>query len=1290
MVAFVGLVARFVAVFIVFFSSGLTTSFGRQSGAETVATPWQVQLRSRVPIAPDSSLYHTTLAQESWDPAETAVIVCDLWDNHHSPNAVDRVNELAPSIEAYVNAARRAGAVIIHAPSDCMEFYVDHPARHRAQTVPKSDNLPDGMERWCKCIPSEEFGIYPIDQADGGEDDEPKRHAAWAEKNQLAGRNPKAPWMRQHAGISIDAARDYVTDQGSEVWAILETRGITNVALVGVHVNMCVLGRPFGLRNLVAAGKRAVLVRDLTDSMYNPARWPYVNHHTGTDLIVQHIEKFVCPTMTSDQLVGGQQFRFESDHRIRLAVLVAEPEYETERSLPRFAADHLGQDFQVEFIFGSATDAADLPSLHLLRNADAALLSVRRRPLRAEQMQVIRDFVRSGKPLAGIRTASHPFHLRAEKTESGLEQWSEFDAEVWGGNYTGHFGNDLLPRISSVAEQANHWILEGQSIPVASTGSLYKTLPLKPGTIPLLMGAIPGEEPQPVAWTYTRSDGGRSFYTSLGHVGDFEQSAFQELLKRGIYWASKQSLPEAKTDPQGFWQSKAPITMPATRPWQLDGDAADQMVAGIDRFLLRKWEDAANQRREYWQPNTKHAERETWQRQERLRLAKQLGVQLPIQTPKPHVDMRLVATPENGALVGSSARFEIYRVTWRSFGDVWSHGLLARPKDRTPIANVIAIPDCEVWPEQLIGLSDGVPPVAQYARRVADCGCQVLIPLLVNRQEKIHGITNREWLYRSAFEMGRTLIGYELQELISAVDWFAQSAQDLPIGCYGFGEGGLLSLYLGALDERIETVAVSGYFGPRNKMWNEPLDRNVFGRFTFFGDAELAAMIAPRAIIVEAVTGPSGQWQGGRGAPAELTPSPLAEVRTEWDRIADLLPFTEFSQASLIVPQDSNLPGSVEALQQFVATFDAARVDIPEDGPMPQWTGVARVSEHEHREKIAGLDRHTQQLLQASRSYRDVHVWSRLNFDSMAKYEESTQAMRQEFYETVIGRFPDPLLEPNPQSKLLMESEKWTAYEVALNVFPDVFAYGLLLIPKDMKVGERRPVVVCQHGLEGRPQDTIGEPGFAAYKAFAAKLAEEGFITFAPQNPYIFGDRFRTLQRKANPLGKSLFSIITPQHQQIVNWLRQQPFVDQDRIAFYGLSYGGKTAMRVPAIVTDYCLSICSADFNEWVDKNASTTNPRSYVNTGEYEIFEFDLGHTFNYAEMAALIAPRPFMVERGHDDGVADDWTVAWEYARVRNLYAAKLEIPERTEIEWFAGPHTINGQKTFEFLKKHLRRD
>jgi hypothetical protein len=233
------------------------------------------------------------------------------------------------------------------------------------------------------------------------------------------------------------------------------------------------------------------------------------------------------------------------------------------------------------------------------------------------------------------------------------------------------------------------------------------------------------------------------------------------------------------------------------------------------------------------------------------------------------------------------------------------------------------------------------------------------------------------------------------------------------------------------------------------------------------------------------------------------------------------------------------------------------------------------------------------------------------------------------------------------------------------------------------------PVNACAGDAPARPTEASPLPG-------TARLAERGFITFAPQNPYLFGDRFRTLQRKANPIKKTLFSVIVPQHQQITDWLKSLPYVDPQRIAFYGLSYGGKSAMRIPPLVSNYCLSVCSAqygraywpaDFNDWVWKNASTRSPYSYVWTGEYEIFEFDLASTFNYAQMAALIAPRPFMVERGHFDGVAPDETVAYEFAKVRFLYEAKLGLGDRCEIEWFVGPHTINGKGTFDFLHKHL---
>jgi len=283
---------------------------------------------------------------------------------------------------------------------------------------------------------------------------------------------------------------------------------------------------------------------------------------------------------------------------------------------------------------------------------------------------------------------------------------------------------------------------------------------------------------------------------------------------------------------------------------------------------------------------------------------------------------------------------------------------------------------------------------------------------------------------------------------------------------------------------------------------------------------------------------------------------------------------------------------------------------------------------------------------------------------------------------------PEPTMPLNPRSRQVYDEEKFTGHEIMLDVYPDVFAYGILLLPKDLKPGEKRPVVVCQHGLEGRPTDTINVEKRVIYNHFSRRLVELGYIVYAPQNPYIGQTNFRQIQRKAQPLKWALFSFIVRQHQRTLDWLETLPNVDPKRIAFYGLSYGGKTAMRVPAIEKRYCLSICSADFNEWVGKCVSVDLDRSYMWTVEYDMYEFDLGHTFNYAEMAYLIAPRPFMVERGHDDGVGIDEMVAYEYAKIRYLYANRLKIPDRTEIEFSAGGHEIFAKGTFDFLHEHLK--
>jgi dienelactone hydrolase/nicotinamidase-related amidase/type 1 glutamine amidotransferase len=1255
--------------------------------------PLQLSLRSRVPVEGAEGRYAPHVEQQAWEPARTAVIVCDMWNDHWCRGAAARTAELAPAVDRFVSAARQRGVLVIHAPSGCMEAYANRTGRRLAMEAPRAADLPEEIGTWCRHIPAEEAVVYPVDQQDGGCDCFPR----------CAGDH--YPWTRQHDAITI-CPHDAISDSGEEIWNLLAQRGIDHVMLLGVHTNMCVLGRPFGLRNLARHGKQVVLVRDLTDTMYNSRAWPYVNHFTGTDRIVEHIEQCVCPTITSDQLTGEPSFRFAEDTRKRLVMVVAEDEYRTEQSLPDFARRWLGQDFAVDWVFADPAVRHSLPGIAALDGADVALISVRRRVLPEEQMAYVRRYIESGKPVVGIRTASHAFALRqGEEMPAGCVDWPAFDHEVLGCNYQGHHGNLNSDQgrtfVWALPEAASDPLLIG--VPreeLQVTSWLYKSLPLAPTAHEILRGRVEDRQPhEPVAWTNTTPWNGRVFYTSLGHVGEFAMPAFNRLLVNGIYWAAGLAVPQglvAADDAaaQAAGDARLPQgedVLPGTRPLTLEGDIASYLVEHADRFLLSELDKSIGRRARHWNRDQSSAEAYNQSLEpNRQRLAHILGVRdarVPFDGPE------LVGTTAQPALVGRGENFEAYAIRWPAFGDVHGEGLLLVPTGREPVADVVAIPDADQLPEQIAGLVEGVPAESQFARRLAESGCRVVVPVLIDRHiEARNGraqLTNREFAYRSAFELGRHLIGYELQKVLAAIDWFEREAAggDPAIGVMGYGEGGMLALYAAALDTRIDAATVSGYFGNRQDCWQQPLDRNVFGLLDQFGDAELASMVYPRKLSIEGPGGPELTLPGNGGAPSVLASPSLESFAAEAQRANDLVgqPFAEtFVRAADIAYASDEVTGAL------VSNLRAGSQLAP-SGSTPQHLRAAFDPAPRQAAQLYELDRHSQWLLRESPYVRDqfmqeLDTSALPQEERLAAHAERVEKYRQIFRDDVIGRFEYDPLPANPRTRKAYDTEKWTGYEVVLDVFPDVIAYGVLLVPKDIQEGERRPVVVCQHGLEGRPQDIIAGD-HPAYHDFASKLAERGFITFSPQNLYIFTDRFRTLQRKANPLGKTLFSLIVPQHQQIVDWLQTLPYVDPDRVGFYGLSYGGKSAMRIPSLVTDYCLSICSADFNEWVLKNASTRAPFSYMWAGEYEIFEFDLGSTFNYAEMAALICPRPFMVERGHFDGVGLDEYVSYEFAKVRYRYQAQLGIGDRTEIEYFVGPHTINGVGTYQFLHKHL---
>jgi type 1 glutamine amidotransferase/nicotinamidase-related amidase len=485
---------------------------------------------------------------QAWEPEKAALIVCDFWDSHHCANAVKRVNEMAPRMAEVVKKAREMGVLIIHAPSDCMKTYENHPARKRAQQAPAAANLPSKIGEWMYWKDdAEKAAGYPIDASDGGSDDTPEEDAAWKEELKRQGRNPGNPWRGEHPAVSIDEEKDIISDKGVEVWNVLESRGISQVFFAGVHTNMCVCGRPFGLRQLSNNGRKVILLRDLTDTMYNPAKRPFVSHYRGTELMLAHVEQRICPTALSSEVFRGMAHTFPSDARKHLAVLIGEDEYKTWETLPAFLEQQIGKNFRISYLLAAKEAPASFVNMDALKSADVLLVSARRRVPPQEQMEALKSFVARGGAVVGIRTASHAFAPRGgEKPAAGTAPWPDWDKDVLGGNYGNHLGNDMKT-FAKVPSGVAHPILSGVPLEEFPTGgSLYRNTPLRGGAPVLLTGRAEGaENTEPVAWTNHSPGGGRVFYTSLGAPADFARPEFQQLLRNAIHWAFGRDIPAA-------------------------------------------------------------------------------------------------------------------------------------------------------------------------------------------------------------------------------------------------------------------------------------------------------------------------------------------------------------------------------------------------------------------------------------------------------------------------------------------------------------------------------------------------------------------------------------------------------------------------------------------------------------------------------------------------------------------------------------------------------------------------
>lgn len=474
------------------------------------------KLDAPVSERPFTYVYKTT----TWDPAKTAIIVCDMWDTLRNQIPADRVAEMAVEMNKVLKAARAKGVLIIHAPSGNTDFYDGTPQRERCKNAPAVET--DPPLQW-NFLNEEREAALPVDDSDNG----------W-EGPVLEGR----PQTRQHPAIEIGDS-DAIGDE-KEVYYLLHQRGIENVLLMGVHTNMCVLGRPFGIRQLTYLGMNVLLMRDMTDSLYNPEMAPKVSHYRGTEMIIEHIEKYWCPTVLSTDFTGQPAFRFSGDPRPHVVFVVSDDHYHADKTLPAFA-QVLREEHGIHCTVLHGEGGHRLPLTENLKTADAVVVYVRRLGPAPAQIQALKDYVAAGGPIIGLRTASHAFKLKNAPDGSydipeGQAEWPDFDPAILGGSYHGHEGNELGSDISNV--NIEHPVMAGV-VPATwhSKGSLYNAGPIAEDATLLQEGRVPGVA-EPVTWIREAAPGrGKVFYSSLGYPDDFKEPAFRRMLINAVHWA---------------------------------------------------------------------------------------------------------------------------------------------------------------------------------------------------------------------------------------------------------------------------------------------------------------------------------------------------------------------------------------------------------------------------------------------------------------------------------------------------------------------------------------------------------------------------------------------------------------------------------------------------------------------------------------------------------------------------------------------------------------------------------
>lgn len=602
---------------------------------------------------------------------------------------------------------------------------------------------------------------------------------------------------------------------------------------------------------------------------------------------------------------------------------------------------------------------------------------------------------------------------------------------------------------------------------------------------------------------------------------------------------------------------------------------------------------------------------------------------------------------------------------------------------------VIAIPPATESREEFAGIAEGSKPAlwlqALLARDVA-----VAIPENVERTDdhpicrQAGGKDRRRVLWRAGFIVGRSLVGMEVQQVQAIHGFFAwlPGAGRTTFVVMGQGQGAMTALYAGAVDEQFAAVVSLDYFQPRENCWQEPVDQVLYGQLQEFGDAELAALIAPRPLLVVRSSGGaipsssvSAEFARAQRFYQELH---AAEKLQTLETGEDAMPSTALKMAALLGTREPSNPPEL-GLQIPRAEVDQAR--------------------NQHFESWF---QYLQNLIAASS--QNLKSYWQLDSTPAADRPQKAQRLRAELAH-LVGVIPIDKVPMNARTALVAETDKFLAYDVLLDVVPGVEAYGQLLVPRAVagETHERLPAVVCQHGFDGAPKYVSGvgdhlESNDHFYHRFGQRLAERGYVVFAPymtvpevhQAPAIVhrADLVNPLVRLAAPLGMMRTSIELAKLHRVVDFLQSLSFVDPDHIGYYGLSYGGYSALWMPPLEPRLKLTVISAFFNDWQTMLTDTSRyGQSYWTLPDEDFYNWNVLNRFTHTQMIAAMWPRPVCIEYGSEDRVT---TPAWHQRAWQevNAFAESWGIQGKIIDDDFLGPHTIHGIGTFFFLDRWLR--